>query len=230
MMHTETQTKKSSTIKLGLAFLAGIAVIYIVIAAVMNVRLSNLQFETKLLISEQETRLATIAEAISRNGADEITERIIMDCSVEERVAFDGLLSNLDRGLSRAQLVELERLFGRCGNFFSERKAVMVSRLEREIEIYETFVTQLNNLSNTDNFDTYNVSGWNDLAALETKQSVLFAELVDTQDQIITSLLQGNSPSSDELMTILQAANEIQETLQVTTVQTTAVRSTLVSL
>ena len=58
---------------------------------------------------------------------------------VMTKVSFDDLLGRLNDGLSRTQLVELERLFGRCGSFTSDRKSVMVSRLAREIEIYENY-------------------------------------------------------------------------------------------
>ena len=140
--------------------LAGIALVYFIVSAAVNERLSDLQLETKILISEQETLLASIAEITARNGADKVTEQIIVDCSTTERIRFDELLGSLNRGLNRSELTELERLFGRCGNFFSQRKSVMVSRFQREVEIYETFVLQLSSLSGNDEIGPHNVSGW----------------------------------------------------------------------
>lgn len=230
MTNTETQTNHKKNFKPVLALLLGIVLVIFIVSFVVNQRLSELQQETKLLISEQETLLAAIAVTTARNGADEITERIIKDCSGSERNQFDQLLGGLNNGLTRSQLVELERLFGRCGNFFAERKSVMVSRLEREIEIYETFVNQLSNLTDTDNLEEYKVSEWKELSELETRQSELFSELVAVQDEIITLLLKGEAPGSEEVTLVLREATEIQETLIVTEAQATNIRSTLVSL
>lgn len=227
---TNTEKKSKLKIKYALALLLGIALVFFLVSFAVNERLSDLQLETKVLISEQETLLATIAETTARNGADEMTETIIKDCSIAERTRFDELLSTLNSGLNRAQLTELERLFGRCGNFFAERKSVMVSRLQREIEIYETFVNQLSNLSGEDEAIEYKVAEWKNLSELEAKQSDLFSKLVLLQDQIITELLSGSTPDSEEIATILQQVKETQETLVVTKSQATDIRSILVSL
>lgn len=230
MTNTANQNQKIINIKTVASLLLGIILVYLVVSVVVQERLSDLQLETKVLISEQETLLASIAQTTARNGADEVTERIIRDCSGAERTRFDELLGSLDKGLPRAELIELERLFGRCGNFFAERKSVMVARLQREVEIYETFVNQLANLSESDVQAEYRVEEWKELAALETKQSKLFSELVAVQDKIITSLLAGNIASSEEITTILQDANELKETLLVTNAQASNLRSSLVSL
>jgi hypothetical protein len=222
--------EKIFTYKLFLAFLLGAVLVYGVATMVVNQRLAQLQLETQLLISDQATLLAAIAETTARSGGDAVTERIIKDCPFPERARFDTLLGRLNTGLTRTELIELERLFGRCGNFFAERKAVMVARLEREVQIYETFVNQLNNLTGSNNLPQYQVADWQALVELENQQSRLYSELVEIQDQIITSLLTGNAPSSEAVATILQTAAEIQETLLVSTAQAKEVRSRLVSL
>lgn len=230
MTNTDTERKNAGRIKLILALLVGVGLVFFMVSLAVNERLSDLQLETKVLISEQETLLAAIAETTARNGADEITERIIKDCSLSERTQFDELLSNLNNGLNKSQLTELERLFGRCGSFFSERKSMMTSRLSREIEIYENYVNQLSNLSGDDKSKEYKLSEWKELSSLELKQSQLFSELVTSQDQIISELLAGNSQYSEEITSILQNVGEIQQTLLVTKSQTTSIRSGLVSL
>ncbi len=183
-----------------------------------------------MLFQEQETLLTSIAEITSRNGADELTERIIKDCSVSERVRFDELLASLDRGLARAQLSELERLFGRCGSFYAERKAIMVSRMLREYEVLEILVTQLSNLTGNDASVDYHLAEWKELSDLEMKQSDLFSSLVTLQDNIISSLLSGNGASSEEIAKILQEVKTVQQTLAVTNSQAAAVRSQLMPL
>lgn len=230
MTNSDKQTNKKGNIKLLIAFLAGVALVYFIVTFVVDQRLSELQLQTKLLISDQETLIATIAETTARNGGDEVTERIIRDCALSERVRFDELLGNLNRNLSMSELVELERLFGRCGNFFAERKSVMVARLDREVQIYAAFVSQLSNLTDKETASKYRVADWQQLAELEKKQSELFTELVGVQDDIISALLDGNAADSEEVTAIVQRANEIQETLIVTNTQASQVRSSLVSL
>jgi hypothetical protein len=213
-----------------LACLVAAVVLFALVRYIVAERFADLELETKVLITEQAGLLATIAETMARNGADQVTEQIIRDCSVSERTAFDTLLSRLNTGLSRSELTELERLFGRCGNFYAERKSVMAARLEREVEIYDMFVEQLANISGTHAAESYSVTKWRELVELERKQSNLFSELVTTQDQIITTLLTGKSATSPEIVQILENAQSIQETLIVTSAQAAEVRAALVSL
>ncbi len=230
MTNTENTNDKKFNFKMLTAFLLGVMLVYSIVSVVVKERLSDLQLETKVLISEQETRLASIAVTTARNGADDVTEKIIRDCSPADRIMFDQLLGSLDNGLPKAQLIELERLFGRCGNFFAKRKSVMASRFEREVEIYETFIHQLSNISRDDKLSEYKVEEWKNLASLETKQSELFSELVNVQDEIITELIAGNSAASEEIVGILHEAAAINDNLSVTINQSSNLRSTLVSL
>ncbi|MEK7638657.1 MAG: hypothetical protein AAB388_00705 [Patescibacteria group bacterium] len=203
---------------------------YFVVQFAIKERLADLTLQTEILVSEQAGILATIAETTARNGADAVTERIIRDCALEERTRFDELLGSLDQGLQRSELTELERLFGRCGNFYAERKSVMVARLAREVEIYRAFVTQLNNLSDADISEKYQVEKWSELVKLEEQQSELFSKLVLTQDNIITHLLSGKNANGTEIQTTLGEAKELQETLVVVSKQAASIRGELVKL
>lgn len=203
---------------------------YVSITTTVNSRFDELEESTRLLIANQQSLLVAIAETTARNGADSVTEVIIKDCSVVERNEFDDLLGKLDSGLSHDQLTTLERLFGRCGSFYSERKSVMVSRLTREIEVYESYVNLLSAELNEDLSISFNVPQWQALAAEEQKQSEMFTDLVAVQDQIITTLLSGKSPTSPEIVEVLRSAKEIQETLIVVNKQASSLRSELVSL
>ncbi len=204
---------------------------YVSIKVAVNERLHELQLETQVLIEEQKTLLTSIAEITARNGADEVTERIVKDCSVTERNSFDELLSALDKGLTRTQLIELERLFGRCGPFFSERKAVMVTRMAREIEVLELLVKQFSNLTGSDASEEYQLSDWKKLSELEQEQSDLFSKLVTLQDEIISSLLSSEDGiSSAKITAILQEVNTVQQALAATNSQAAATRSALVAL
>lgn len=210
--------------------LLGVVVVYLLVITVVNIRFQGVEQSTRLIIADQQKTLVGIAETTARNGADSVTESIVRDCSVAERNEFDDLLGKLDTGLSQAQLTTLERLFGRCGAFFSQRKSVMVARLSREIEIYESYVDLLGKITGEDLSTAFDVPKWQTLAAEEKKQSELFTGLVSVQDEIITTLLSGSRPDSTDIQLILQKAREIQETLAVTNKQTATIRAELVNL
>lgn len=230
-MNTDT-TKHNTwlTARNALVLLLGIACAYLLITNVIENRLETLEHTTKLLIEEQESVLSNIAVITSRNGADDTTEAIIKDCSVVERGRFDSLLSRLDAGLSTPELSELERLFGRCGSFFSERKSVMVARMAREFEIYQNYISQLEIITGGEMSDEYDLVNWQMLVDAEQQQSLLFSNLVQLQDQIITTLLSGSSPASAEIVAILREVQEVQEMLIVTNKQASTIRAELVSL
>lgn len=227
-MKTISQTWKTG--KNALVLVLGIAVMYLGVTSLVDKRFNEIEKNTREQIAEQQTLLVAIAEATARNGADAVTESIVRDCSLPERSEFDNLLGRLDAGLSQAQLTELERLFGRCGTFYSERKSVMVSRLSREIEIYDSYVTQLGVIRGEDLSSEFALTDWKNLASEEKKQSELFARLVTLQDNIIATLLTGRSVQSTEIIEILQQVREVQQTLVVANAQASKVRARLIPL
>ncbi len=204
--------------------------VYALTAGIVDSRLNEYKETLTGQIAEQETLLAAIAETIARGGADTITESIIRDCTLSERASFDDLLGRLNSSLSYSQLVELERLFGRCASFFSERKSVMSARFAREIEVYENHVIQLSAIDGNDLSEKYSVDSWHALAAEEQKQNELFTELVQLQEEIIKTLLEGSSIDSTEIVDILTRVSEVQGILAVSSQQAAAIRSELVSL
>jgi hypothetical protein len=221
---------KNTNIKMIAAVTLGIALMFLLVNSIVDKRLEKFESEARLNIANQETTLIVIAETTARNGADTVTESIVRDCTVDERSRFESLLNRLNNPLNRTELLELERLFGRCGSFYSERKSLMVSRLSREIEVYEVYIRQLSKIINKDLADSYQVPKWNQLAEAETKQSQLFTQLVNLQDRIITTLLDGKSQTSVEISEILKEVKEVQESLVYTNKQAELVRSELASL
>lgn len=216
--------------KLILTALLGVGIVYVAVNMIVNARLETMEVATRLLIADQEATLVAIAEATARSGADAVTESIVRDCTIKERSEFDDLLGRLNNGLTQSELTALERLFGRCGSFYSERKTVMAARLSREIEVYETYVTQLNNLLDDDFKEALNVSRWKNLSAEEQRQSELFSRLVSLQDEIITTLLAGSRTDSPKMQEILQEARETQESLILANKQASTIRAELISL
>jgi len=227
---TESTQKKFLNTKNIIFILVGIAVAFVLITAVVNEKVEDLQSTIEIQIADQTTLLATIAETTARNGADSVTESIVKDCTLDERMRFDSLLDELNSNLSQSELVEIERLFGRCGSFFSERKAVMVSRFAREIAIYKEYIAQLEAITSRSQTEDYQVDEWVRLSETETRQSELFVELVNLQDEIITTLLSGKAADSSEIIEILEQVQDVQGTLFVTNSQAASLRTELTSL
>lgn len=179
---------------------------------------------------EQQTILFSIAETTANNGADASTDLIVRDCAVTQRVRFDELLGSLDSGLSIPELQELDQLFALCASFHAERKAAMVARLVREIEVYESYVAQVGALTGRDESNRYNVSLWKKLAEEEQKQSLHFQGRVTAQKEIIDTLIAGHAATSEQMLAILAGVRETQEALLSANVQAAAIREELRSL
>lgn len=217
-------------LRMGVMFGIGVLAAFMLFTVFADKQFQDLEQETRLLIADQQSVLVAIAETTARNGADAVTEGIVKDCEIDERSEFEDLLGKLDKGLSASQLATLERLFGRCGPFYSERKLVMVARLAREIEVYRSYIELLSTIENQDLSTAFSIAEWEALAVEEQKQSELFAELVSAQDQIISALILGKTVESPEMKEILQKVREIQETLIVANKQASVIRGKLVSL
>ena len=193
-------------------------------------QLEDVRTTIELKIAKQETVLATVAEVTARGGADAVVSSIITDCSSGERGRFDTLLSTLDRGLTASELSELSRLFDRCGSFFAERKAVMVARMKREMEVYREFIDLLGTVTDGSPRERYEVDEWERLVAAEEQQSSFFSELVTLQGAIVTTLESGATADSDEVATLLQEVSQVRDSLAVATVQAAELRSDLNAL
>ena len=197
---------------------------------IIHEKFAALRADMQLHISEQETLLTTIAETTARNGVDAVTESVVKDCDINERTEFDTLLGRLDAGLQMTELTTLERLFGRCGGFFAQQKALMTARLQRETEIYEDVVGRFEIIAGGKASDGYHLDLWLQLGEAEKKQSELFTELVHLQDEIITALLAGKRTDSEELKTLMQQAQDTQQSLIVASKQAADIRAQLLPL
>lgn len=197
---------------------------------VVSERLETFEATARVQVVEQKVVLNTIAETIARNGADVVTESIIRDCVVSDRLRFDFLLGQLDGGLGYAELRELDQLFGSCASFFSERKSLMVARFTREIEVYTSHVALLDTLTAPDEYEKAQVAAWTELVSQEQVQSELFAELVIAQKQIITALIEGQPAGSPDIVLILNDVKEIREALLYARTKAAEARATLTAL
>lgn len=190
---------------------------------------SEYVLKTQLKIAEQETKLAGIAELTGRDGADAVVEEIIQDCSQQNRERFDTLLGKLSQ-LHGSELSEVEQLFNACGNFFAERKAVMVARLEREYEVYTDLVDILTLYDEKAPTVTYDIEGWNELVDMEKKRSELSTRLVQVQGDIIQALRSGTAISSEEMQLLLAEGQQTKDTLSVLSLQIEQKRQAILKL
>lgn len=169
-----------------------------------------------LKIAEQELLLGTIADLARRTEADAITNRIIVDCVTDERKRFDTLLDALSVQITTPELKELDILFYKCGNFYSDRKAVMSARLHREVEVYNDFVSlRAGLISSVDVVLQERGSLWVKLSESELVFSDYFGTLVKLQGDIISALLVGESRNSESITATLDevTATRVQMTI-----------------
>jgi hypothetical protein len=227
-----TNTNTHPSINKKSAFLLGFGLVVIVVLVafiITELRTSSYESQLRAAVADQNAFLVTVAELTARNAADSVTESIVQDCPVGERVRFDLLLGSLDQGLTQTELTELDALFASCGSFFAERKAVMVARLQREIEILEGYNRLYEQFADSDAI-AEQMEGWRELLEGEQMQSVLISELVRLQKDIIDELLAGRNATSPEILSILSEVRESREALLLANTQTDALRSTLSSL
>lgn len=221
--------KKNAKVILGM-LVAVAATSYLTANFIVNERLEDYEGAVLQQHSEQRELLVSIAETTARNGGDAITETIVKDCTTGERLEFENLLSSLDAGLRQSQLIELERLFGRCGSFYAERKSVVIARMDREFQLYKSYTRQLEQLRGRELTDEFQLPEWESLVLLEQQQSSLFSKLVTLQDDIISTLLTEKSVDSLEIKEILTEVRESQENLALANTQASSVRKDLISL
>ena len=166
-----------------------------------------------LEIESAEKKLYDIASITDRNGADDAISAIIIDCPRREE--YESLLIKLGT-LSKKDLVSVQNLNESCGSFFAERKALMVAKLEREFESYETLITLLRAVD-TDVAADFDLETWSRIVLLEKERSTLLTDQSKIQEDIITLLISGATlRTSPEVERLAQEALEISELLGVT--------------
>jgi len=187
-----------------------IIAIVVAFSAFINHKINNdLRVGILANIDRQEILLAELATVTDRNGADTITESIIIDCP--RRTEFENLLGVLGNS-SHLKLLDTQQLFESCGGFYSERKALMVSRLNREYQILEDNVLLLKKLDSSTEED-FKLAGWRRLVEMEQKRSDLLQEQLEIQQNIITLLIAGNSVNSKNVVDAAGRAGGVNESL-----------------
>ncbi len=185
--------------------------------------------ELQRLIDEQEATLVMLSETTDRDGADAVVGSVVRDCAQEERERFDSLLGELGT-LQRSELEEIDALFTSCGYFYTQRKAIMVAQLEREYEVYASYIALLSPLDARSAALDFDVETWRALVDLEKSRSAMYSDLVSMQLEIITSLRGGAAATSVEIANQINAANEIRTKLVYTGTQIDRLREQVTDL
>lgn len=162
-------------------------------------------------IVAQEKRIYELAETTDRNGADADTSLIISDCP--RRADYEGYLVRLAT-LSKQELVVMQNLFESCSPFYIQQKALMVSKLDREIESHTEYVSLLSTLHDVSNYEARQEQ-FKMLAEVERQKSGLMTDQTDIQSKIISLLISGKSAQGSEVAVLLKEAQSIGELLSV---------------
>lgn len=183
----------------------------------------------ELLAAKQEKNLVSLAQLIDRDGADAVVYKLIPDCQVENRARFDELLSRLE-SLPPAEIQEVDSLFDACGDYYAQRRAVMVARLTREYEVYRDYVSLLMITDKRTETLTYPVEKWTQLVEFEQQRSDLSEQTVRIQDEIISKLLEGVRPSAPEIQASVLKASELRDTLSYVSIQIDLIREDILDI
>jgi len=194
---------------------------------IVSHRTQTYQETVRTQLDAQVDLLQMVAVATAQNRADSATGVRIQDCQTEERVTFDSLLGRLDAGLERTELLQLDQLFSACAHVQAERKAVVVAQLDSEVAVLASYAGQMSALTGTDAASDYGVGSWERLVGHEVAQVTGFAGLVVAQKNIIDALLDGKAADSPEMLTILDAVKETQESLLFANTQAATLRAEL---
>lgn len=181
--------------------------------------------QIQINIDRQVAHMHELANITDRNGADETISAIIADCP--KRNEFEVLLVRLGT-LDKKELIEVQQLFESCGSFYAERKALMVSRFEREFNVLKDNFNLLRTLDAENGTDEI-LAQWERIIALERERSGLLNEQVTLQQTIITALVAGKKTNSKDVSESVQRAQKIGESLSVLDKQIDDIRGELVS-
>lgn len=209
-------------------FLAGLLVGVLII--ITNVYLGN--GTLRMVVDERiETQIATVeslAEITDRNGADEVVSEIIRDCNQTDRRRFDELMTKLNESIRRTELLELQTLFGSCGDFYAVQKASMVARLDREVALLAEYLS-IAAISEPAAPLVARISDWERVVELEYEQASTFVELSNIERELIESLVAGKSLQSEELQEMLTTARAIQSRQETLNIEIDTLRASLVT-
>lgn len=208
--------------------LSGVIIMYALSAVIVENKLSALKQSFDANIAKEISVLSDLAVTTGKGGFNHEAETMINDCSNEERVKFEALLSTLDSGLAHSDLIILNNLFSSCGHVFANRRTSMQNQMERELAFLESLVEKRQLVDDYD-ASSIKLSKWQELVDTEKSINADFQGMVVVQKGIIDSLIAGKTTNSAEVQNLQKEAQELKEKLSVATGKSSAIRSELIS-
>ncbi len=191
--------------------LLGIALVFVGGTWFVHHNQRTMEAQVRTMLDEEQAYIATLANITDSNGADSLVQTIVSDCP--RRSEYEGLLNSLAT-LNKRDLLSVQTLGESCGNFYAERKALMVAKLEREFEQYTKLLTLLSTLTDHD-VNLYHEKEWEEIISLEKSRGTALRDQERLQSDIVTALISGASVQSTEVTTLVRDAQDIGELLVV---------------
>jgi hypothetical protein len=206
--------------------LIGIIGVYIISSAVVESRTSEMVSKLNAAEAVVLNDIKDIARELGRGASTEEVDLIVGGCTFDEQSNYDTLLSQLDKGLERAKLVELSDLFSACGSVAATKRSSMVALLSAKQSELET-VTNLKSILAGD--DAESDTTWADLVRVETEISQTYNQLVTAQGRIISALLRNVAPTELAIESIRATAQMNREKLSQLTGEASKIRQSLLN-
>lgn len=190
-----------------------VVVVVVIVVGAWSVHAAKNELRTGITndIENQLKTVEDLAVVTDRNGADEVIAAIVSDCA--NRSKFESMLRKL-ASLNYQELLTVQQLFESCGSFYAERKAIMVSKLDREVEVLNEHITLLTTLEQDNDYNSVGTI-WSELVELEHERSTFLSEQVTIQRNIIRQLIQGANILSKDISDQISRAQNVAEQLTV---------------
>lgn len=209
-----------------IGLMVGALVVYIGASFVTEKKMATVKEVLTREASAQEENAVEITKLLARGDVTSAVAALVPECPVDEMIAYDSLLSALDKGLSYPELVKLNTLFDACGDVAAKRRAVMTIVLEERVAALAAFAEAR---SVMEEVDSKRVTRWQELAKKEQAISELFIRLVAAQESIIVALLKNVPATSITVENIRASAQSYREEMMTLTTEVGALRAELVS-
>jgi hypothetical protein len=192
--------------------IVGAVAVYFVSNFTTERKLSQLQLSLDTSIEEASLETIELALEIGRGGQMHKATALITDCSNSERDTYEALLAGLDKGLSGADLRELDNLFSRCAPIQAVRRTLMNMDLARRVDNFEELVNQRKQIGTYKLYDN-ELATLNLVVQLEEDITEISFDLVYLQREIINVLLGGGSRDSEKAIELKKRGVELRTEL-----------------
>ncbi len=201
---------KSKLIKYVIPILITIVGTYYITSTNIDSTYSAMLADIESFHASNYSSLLSIASALRTGQVDNDIQKILHDCSSQNRAEFDTLLDAL-RDADNEKLKRTSDLFEACAYFYSEQNAVTLMRMEKAVMIH----TNLSKILNRKNSNDYQIDHWQTLLEIERDRNVLIQEQVVIQDKIIKALQVGESLDSDKIKKLIEDARSVVQKAEV---------------